>query len=784
MNQDDISALLNSFFISDEELESRVIFNEFAHSVSSIIVDEFAKNYLLNNPYLSVYLAHTDGNMLLKKIKSFVAFILTAPVDSKYIERIHDIGFIHHTIKLEPAKVSYGFWAITEVINKIAQTNPLIKEHKSFITKLLKFVEHLMNDGYYVRKDSQLRESIKHTNSINVQNELYLGLNIHKLNAKKVQGVLSSDEDPKLLDDIYEDPLECSFGKILQTLEGNQQYEHILGTYSETIHQIHTQWHSEFKEIKKSLNEKDEKALQEHNQKITSLTNELSRILDTSLQTSLDDSHIALQSGIKSMKRMTKLFYKKDFKNIEQLSSEDLMYKVIEKTILSEFAWAIENIYLTNNNEKTSANNLITKLVRYDSQNIFIHIELKYQQISDYLSEMLHLLLEVLELHFFVQEREHSLVKFADEAESANKSKDMFLANMSHELRTPINAITGFSQILMMKKDTPDVVKKYVEKINIAGNNLLDLVNTILDFAKLESGKMQFNPSLSNISKVLNETQVLISPLAANKNITLTMPNIVSLNLYIDSTLFKQVLINLLTNAVKFTPQGGEVSLNISYNENNHTYRFEIKDNGIGLLEEDAKKLFQAFTQVDNAYQKEHKGSGLGLMISKSIIEDLHKGKIWVESEKDKGSSFFIDMPTPMMESNTYTVTKAPKDSKHILIVEDSLEYQKILIENLEETNTITVTDTVNKAKELISTQTYDLLLLDFFLTDGISSEILQFMETENISIPSIIISAEDEIHISSSLSGSSNLECIINKKNISQIFKLIAGEKPDKSSS
>jgi nitrogen-specific signal transduction histidine kinase/CheY-like chemotaxis protein len=390
---------------------------------------------------------------------------------------------------------------------------------------------------------------------------------------------------------------------------------------------------------------------------------------------------------------------------------------------------------------------------------------------------MINLLLEVLHLHLNVIEREISLVNFADKAQNANKSKDMFLANMSHELRTPLNAITGFSQILMMKKDTSDGVKKYIEKINIAGNNLLSLVNTILDFAKLEAGKMQFNPTLSNISLVLSEVETLTAPMASAKNITLKMPNIISLNLYIDKILFKQVLINLISNAIKFTQEGGVVSLSIVYNAHKHRYIFEIKDNGIGISSDDIKKLFQAFSQVDNSYQKEHKGTGLGLMISKKIIEDLHKGLIWVESKQGEGSSFFLSMSTPMIESHTYQTNKAPKDAKTILVVEDSESYQKILIEHLSKIYNLTLTDTINKAKDLLSKESYDFIILDFFLTDGISSEVLEFMEEENIKIPTVVISAEDEIDISTSLSGSSNLECIINKKNINDICASLRGE-------
>ena len=129
-----------------------------------------------------------------------------------------------------------------------------------------------------------------------------------------------------------------------------------------------------------------------------------------------------------------------------------------------------------------------------------------------------------------------------------------------------------------------------------------------------------------------------------------------------------------------------------------------------------------------------------------------------------------------MIESHTYSVTEAPLDAKNVLVVEDSESYQKLLIEHLKETYNLTLTDTINRAKELVVAEKYDFIILDFFLTDGISSEILQFMEEENIQIPTIVISAEDEIHISSSLANSSNLECIMNKKNITEICAALTG--------
>ena len=776
MNKEQIETLLSSFFISKEELSSRVIFEEFANSLSEIIIDEFANNYLLNNPNLSIYLAHTDGSMLLKKIKEFLMFVLTAPVDEAYIKRVHFIGSVHYSIKLEPAKVSYGFWAINEVLNKMAQTNEIVAKNRSFISKLLKFIEHLMNEGYYIQQEQKNRNNRKEFKDFNVQSELYVGFNIHKLNMQKISHALNSGITTAFKE-IENDSSACLFGKIISELQEDKKYEFILGLDIEVIKQLHDNWHKEYVSLQDAILQEDKSLVKQCYKNLENVTAKLKTILDKTLQNSIKDGQLSLNAGIRAMQNMTDLFYEKNLKELDEENVFISIEHTLQNAISSELSWAIESIVV---DKEVLAENkhTIFKHFRYKTQNIFIGIELKHDQYNSYLVELITLLLEVLDLHLSVRERELSLINFADKAENANKSKDMFLANMSHELRTPLNAITGFSQILMMKKDTPPAVTKYVEKINIAGNNLLDLVNTILDFAKLEAGKMQFKPSLSNISDVVREVQTLIGPLAQKKSISLKMPNIISLNLYIDKTLFKQVLINLLSNAVKFTGEGGEVSLSIEYDADKHRYIFEVKDNGIGLSQESISKLFQAFSQVDNSYQKEHKGTGLGLMISKKIVEELHKGLIWVESEEGKGSTFFISMSTPMIESHTYTVFEAPKDAQNVLIVEDSEPYQKILIDHLKETHNLTLTDTINKAKSLISSEKYDFIILDFFLTDGISSEILQFMEEEKITISTMVISAEDEINISSSLSGSSNLECIINKKNILEICGSLTGKK------
>jgi hypothetical protein len=249
------------------------------------------------------------------------------------------------------------------------------------------------------------------------------------------------------------------------------------------------------------------------------------------------------------------------------------------------------------------------------------------------------------------------------------------------------------------------------------------------------------------------------------------------LNLLLDSDLFKQVLINLLSNAVKFTSIGGVVSFKMSYNKEKHEYIFVIRDSGVGISKESQKLLFKAFSQVENVYQKQQQGTGLGLMISKKIVEELHNGHIWLESEEGVGSSFYVSLPVPSTESHTYIVSETVNEYS-LLLVEDSEDYQRIIIDHLKDIYTITVTDTVNRAKELLVGNSYDFIILDYFLIDGISSEVLQFMEDENIDIACVVVSAEDDMHIAESLKGFSNLQSILSKNDIDLICALIKERK------
>jgi signal transduction histidine kinase len=227
-------------------------------------------------------------------------------------------------------------------------------------------------------------------------------------------------------------------------------------------------------------------------------------------------------------------------------------------------------------------------------------------------------------------------------AQEANRAKDTFLSNMSHELRTPLNAIIGFSQILAHRSDLSDGVKSIIEKINISGKNLLTLVNTLLDFSKIESGKMELQAIEFNLAQLMSEVIILVESMAQKKELSLQLHVDTKLVLMADRQLFKQVLINLITNAIKFSPHSSII--NLEYHREQNKEIFGIRDQGIGIDATDIATLFDPFVQIREKQDGSIKGTGLGLTIVKKIIE-LHGGEIWVESIVGEGSCFYFSIP-------------------------------------------------------------------------------------------------------------------------------------------
>jgi signal transduction histidine kinase len=236
----------------------------------------------------------------------------------------------------------------------------------------------------------------------------------------------------------------------------------------------------------------------------------------------------------------------------------------------------------------------------------------------------------------------------AIELQELDRLKSGFLANMSHELRTPLNSILGFADVMLMELDGPLTphMNTDLKLIQKNGQHLLHLINDVLDMAKIESGRMNLAPERFRLYELLDEVNSITSTLASEKNTSLFIDedSDQDVEIFADNTRVRQVMINLVNNAIKFTEKG-EIAIR-AVKQDDATVLITVKDTGLGIPPEQLEDIFQEFTQVDTSTTRKVGGTGLGLPISRRLIE-MHGGRLWAESTgiPGEGSTFFVELP-------------------------------------------------------------------------------------------------------------------------------------------
>ena len=286
-------------------------------------------------------------------------------------------------------------------------------------------------------------------------------------------------------------------------------------------------------------------------------------------------------------------------------------------------------------------------------------------------------------------QQQHALSDALKSAEEANKAKTAFLSNMSHEIRTPMNAIIGLDSIALNDPQTPEKTKEYLEKIGSSADHLLNLINDILDMSRIESGRMTLKNEEFSFQKLLEAINTMFSGQCQDKGLEYHCHNNGEIDRYYigDNMKLRQVLINILGNAVKFTPEGGTVTMDVERKaryEGKTVLEFRISDTGIGMSQEFLPKIFDTFAQEDSSATSRYGSTGLGLAITKSIVEMMN-GNIHVESEKGKGTTFTVTvtMEDSKRGDDENDEEVRPEDMTVLVVDDDPIacEHAKLVLE-------------------------------------------------------------------------------------------------------
>ena len=369
-------------------------------------------------------------------------------------------------------------------------------------------------------------------------------------------------------------------------------------------------------------------------------------------------------------------------------------------------------------------------------------------------------LLILLRIYSAMIRRQHETEHKRIEAEAHSNAKSMFLSNMSHDLRTPLNAIIGYTHVTREMQDLPEVAKDNLEKIDFSSRHLLSIINDVLDMGRIENGYMKLEPETTDLITIMNDLDVVFSNQMNEKKIDFTVDTSAITDRYVvcDSGRYMRILINLVSNALKFTPENGQVNVTLSQTGTEDDlghYELKVRDSGPGMSREFMETIFTAYTRENTAARVQ--GTGLGMAITKSLV-DLMGGQISVDSEKGRGSEFTVSTDFELTDKESYNAVHIVKNSEEmtdftgrsVLLVEDQMintEIEKLILE--QHGFTVDTAENGQIALEMIKASvpgTYDVVLMDIqmpVMNGYEAAEAIRSLEDPDLaSIPVIAMTA------------------------------------------
>ena len=353
------------------------------------------------------------------------------------------------------------------------------------------------------------------------------------------------------------------------------------------------------------------------------------------------------------------------------------------------------------------------------------------------------------------QELNAKLQVAVEKAESANRAKSTFLSNMSHDIRTPMNAIIGFTTLALSNIDDTDRVKDYLGKTLASSNHLLSLINDVLDMSRIESGKIHLEEVEVNLSDVLHDLKTIVSGQIYAKQLELYMDvmDVTDEDVYCDKTRLNQILLNLLSNAIKFTPAGGTVSVRVRQLAGKvrgcGQYEFRIKDNGIGMSQEFAQKIFEPFERERTSTVSRIQGTGLGMAITKNIV-DMMGGTIEVQTAQGKGTEFTVCVPMCAQTEQRPVEKITELEGLKALVVDDDFNtcdsVTKMLVKvGMRAEWTLSGKEAVLRARQALEmSDVYHAYIIDWRLPDMNGIEVTRQIRSLHDDTPIIILTAYD----------------------------------------